>query len=259
MTEQKYEKGQIVRYTGPDLVTYETGKTYTVLGYNAAFDMYGILSELDEAYLLPDDVLQPLSEEETEEIRISERMYEYYRQMDEDMVFGPGWDRIDEKRFRQISDLGKEDVAASHLKKEKEYFASDPEYSLYILSVTEAAFHLKLGIDALSQPFSEYSLQISEFHAENIISTDGRETYDWSKDIRIFDTSYSPDDKELNNWLDTCGKCYESRCIYPSSACWLFDREALLKLADAFPEMFQSLDRNSLDKDRYVVTECHWD
>ena len=80
MTEQKYKTGQIVRYTGPDLVTYETGKTYTVLGYNAAFDMYGILSELDEAYLLPDDVLQPLSEEETEEIRISERMYEYYRQ-----------------------------------------------------------------------------------------------------------------------------------------------------------------------------------
>ena len=57
MKDQIFDKGQIVWYTGPDLVAYETGKTYTVLGYNKKLDMYGILSYLDdEVFMLPEDV-----------------------------------------------------------------------------------------------------------------------------------------------------------------------------------------------------------
>ena len=66
MSKQKYDKGQIVRYVGPDLVTYKKGKTYTVLGYNKKFDMYGVMSELDEVYLLSGDVLKPWTDEEKE-------------------------------------------------------------------------------------------------------------------------------------------------------------------------------------------------
>lgn len=55
---QKFKKGDKVKYVGPDLVAYEKGKLYEVVGYNKKFDMYGVMSELDEAYMLPDDVLE---------------------------------------------------------------------------------------------------------------------------------------------------------------------------------------------------------
>ncbi len=43
MAKQKYDIGQIVWYTGPDLVTYELGKTYNVLGYDEEFDILNML------------------------------------------------------------------------------------------------------------------------------------------------------------------------------------------------------------------------
>lgn len=44
--------GDKVKYVGPDMVTYETGKLYEVTGYNKELDAYQVMSELDEAYYL---------------------------------------------------------------------------------------------------------------------------------------------------------------------------------------------------------------
>lgn len=44
--------GDKVKYVGPDMVTYETGKLYEVTGYNEVLDAYHVMSELDEAYYL---------------------------------------------------------------------------------------------------------------------------------------------------------------------------------------------------------------
>ena len=52
------EAGSIVRYTGPDLVAYQTGKTYKVEGYVKPLDLYAVMSELGEAYCLPEEYLQ---------------------------------------------------------------------------------------------------------------------------------------------------------------------------------------------------------
>lgn len=55
---KKFKKGEKVKYVGPDLVAYEKGKLYEVVGYNKTFNMYGVMSELDEAYMLPEEVLE---------------------------------------------------------------------------------------------------------------------------------------------------------------------------------------------------------
>jgi len=49
--------GDKVKYIGPDLVAYETGKYYLVTGYDEELDMYSVMSELDEAYMLGKEVL----------------------------------------------------------------------------------------------------------------------------------------------------------------------------------------------------------
>ena len=131
MARQKYIIGQIVRYTGPDLVAYEQGKTYTVLGYDKKLDLYEIMSELDEAYLLPEDVMKPLSKGEEKEIRISDRMLEYY-QSEGRCVKGSDFDAIDEKRLMNIIKIANDDVKNSRLKKDRDYFANDSEYRLYL-------------------------------------------------------------------------------------------------------------------------------
>lgn len=58
----KFKEGEMVRYIGPDLVTYEKGKTYKVEGYDEELQMYGVMSELDEAYLLDEKVLEKIEE-----------------------------------------------------------------------------------------------------------------------------------------------------------------------------------------------------
>ena len=55
--------GDKVRYVGPDLVAYETGKIYEVTGYDEELDAYGVMSELGESYLLGKLDLQELKEE----------------------------------------------------------------------------------------------------------------------------------------------------------------------------------------------------
>ena len=55
--------GDKVRYVGPDLVAYETGKIYEVTGYDEELDAYGVMSELGESYLLGKLALQELKEE----------------------------------------------------------------------------------------------------------------------------------------------------------------------------------------------------
>jgi len=52
------KKGSKVKYIGPDMVAYENGKIYTVESYDEKLDMYEIMSELDETYFLPKDVLE---------------------------------------------------------------------------------------------------------------------------------------------------------------------------------------------------------
>ena len=49
--------GEKVKYIGADLVTYETRKYYLVTGYDEELDVYSVMSEQDEAYMLGKDVL----------------------------------------------------------------------------------------------------------------------------------------------------------------------------------------------------------
>ena len=54
--------GDKVRYVGPDLVAYETGKIYEVTGYDEELDAYAVMSELDEAYLLAAENLEEIQQ-----------------------------------------------------------------------------------------------------------------------------------------------------------------------------------------------------
>ena len=42
------------------MVAYEKGKVYDVEDYDEEMDMYEVMSELDEAYLLPKDCLEEI-------------------------------------------------------------------------------------------------------------------------------------------------------------------------------------------------------
>lgn len=52
------EKGTKVKYVGEDCVTYRKGKIYTIEGYDEDLDMYGVMSELGEAYCIDADNLE---------------------------------------------------------------------------------------------------------------------------------------------------------------------------------------------------------
>ena len=52
--------GDKVRYVGPDMIAYKKGKVYTVEGYDEEMELYEVMSELDEAYLLPKDCLEEI-------------------------------------------------------------------------------------------------------------------------------------------------------------------------------------------------------
>ena len=56
--------GDKVRYVGPDLVAYKTGKIYEVTGYDEELDAYGVMSELGEAYCLGEADLEEISEDD---------------------------------------------------------------------------------------------------------------------------------------------------------------------------------------------------
>ena len=56
--------GDKVKYVGPDLVAYETGKIYEVVGYDKELDAYAVMSELDEAYLLAVENLEEIQQSE---------------------------------------------------------------------------------------------------------------------------------------------------------------------------------------------------
>ena len=255
MGRQRFKAGQIVWYIGPDQAAYEQGKTYTVLGYDDASDMYAILSYLDdEISLLPDDVLKPLNEEEEKMIRISDRMYEYYQDLpDISVSFGD----IDEDRLNKISEMAKEDVLSSRLKRGEDEFLSESEYKLYLFSLSQESFYLKNGIDVLREPFSEERLYIYEFEAAGIIKTDEGDEYDWKAKDSIFDTVWPVHNDEFKKYLGN--PAYQGYGAYPASCCWLLDRNSLLELADAFVDVFLNFDRSLLDKEQYVVIWCHWD
>ena len=142
MSKQIYDKGQIVWYIGPDLVTYELGKTYTVLGYNKKLDTYGIMSDLDdEIYMLPEEVLKPLTEEEKKTIRISDRMYEYYS--DDIELSYEELTEADEERQSGIIKMAKDDIKNNRLKRDREEFSNDLEYRIYLSDLAGEAHCLK--------------------------------------------------------------------------------------------------------------------
>ena len=60
----KFSTGQFVRYIGKDLVAYEKDKVYRITGYDEKLDMFGVMSELGEDYLLPEEILEEISDEE---------------------------------------------------------------------------------------------------------------------------------------------------------------------------------------------------
>ena len=259
MADRILKDGQIVRYIGKDLVTYEKGKTYTVLGYDEKLDMYGILSELDEAYLLPEDILKPLSEDEEKRIRISDRMYEYYLDEEESST-AKDFDGIDEKRLSEIIRIAKDDIRNNRLKREREDFNSDAEFRIYLSDLAGEAYCTKLDIDTLSQPFSEHCLYINEFEPEHIVKTDDGDKYDWLNENSVFETSFSINDTRLRDYLQSTGKHFDGYGGgYPVASCRLLEREDLIQLSNSFPELFQSLDTNKLDKEQYVVIRCYWD
>jgi len=257
MAKQKYDIGQIVWYTGPDLVTYELGKTYTVLGYDTEFDMYEILSYLDdEAFLLPEEVLKPLTKEEEKTIKISDRMYEYY--LDEETeVSSKDFSEIDEERLSAILEKAKDDIKNNHLKRKREEFANDSEYRIYLSDLAGEAYYFKIGIETMSQSLSERCLYINEFYPENIVKTDDSEEYDWGSEGRIYDGSWPVHDDDLRKHL---GKAtYSGYGGYPASCCWLLDKKSLLELTNAFSDVFYSFDASKMNKELYIVIWCYWD
>ena len=152
MSKQIYDKGQIVWYIGPDLVTYELGKTYTVLGYNKKLDMYGIMSDLDdEIYMLPEEVLKPLSEDEKKTIRISDRMYEYY--CDDTELSYEELKVVDEDRRSSIAKMAKDDIKNNRLKRGREEFSNDLEYGIYLSDLAGEADCLKHNLKRCSSCF----------------------------------------------------------------------------------------------------------
>ena len=154
MSKQKYDKCQIVRYIGPDLVTYELGKTYTILGYNKKFDMYGVMSDLDdEIYMLPEEVLKPLSEDEKKTIRISDRMYEYY--CDDTELSYEELTEADEERCSLIIKMAKKDIKNNRLKRGREEFSNDLEYRIYLSDLAGEADCLKHNLILCSSCFFE--------------------------------------------------------------------------------------------------------
>lgn len=50
--------GSKVKYVGPDTIAYQKGKDYEVTGYDDELDLYEVMSELDESYLLDKKVLK---------------------------------------------------------------------------------------------------------------------------------------------------------------------------------------------------------
>lgn len=52
--------GDKVKYVGPDMIAYKKGNIYTVEGYDEEMELYEVMSELDEAYLLPKEVLEKI-------------------------------------------------------------------------------------------------------------------------------------------------------------------------------------------------------
>ena len=60
----KYSIGQYVKYIGLDLVAYKKGEIYKITRYDEILDLYGVMSELDEDYLLGAEVLEELSNEQ---------------------------------------------------------------------------------------------------------------------------------------------------------------------------------------------------
>ena len=57
----KFNVGEKVKYVGPDLVAYEKGKVYEVTRYDEVLDLYGVMSELDEDYLIGEEVLEKVN------------------------------------------------------------------------------------------------------------------------------------------------------------------------------------------------------
>ena len=154
MSKQIYDKGQIVWYIGTDLVTYKLGKTYTILGYNKKIDMYGVMSDLDdEIYMLPEEVLKPLSEEEKKTIRISDRMYEYYNN-DSELSYEE-LTEVDEERKSAIIKMAKDDIKNNRLKRDKEEFSNDLEYKAYLSDLAGEADCLKQNLKLCSSCFFE--------------------------------------------------------------------------------------------------------
>ena len=56
--EKNIKVGDKVRYVGPDLVAYNTGKIYTVTAYDKELDMFGVMSELGEDYYLEPELIE---------------------------------------------------------------------------------------------------------------------------------------------------------------------------------------------------------
>lgn len=62
MERKILNKGTKVRYVGEDSPEYIYGKIYTVLGYDDFLEGYGIMSELDEAYVVDEDDLEEVQD-----------------------------------------------------------------------------------------------------------------------------------------------------------------------------------------------------
>ena len=53
--KDKFNKGDKIRYIGPDLVAYENNKIYAIEGYDEQLDCYGVASKLGEIYCLDEE------------------------------------------------------------------------------------------------------------------------------------------------------------------------------------------------------------
>jgi len=80
--EPRFSAGQFVRYNGPDLAAYEKGKVYRITGYDEKLNLFKVMSESDEEYLLEEEMLEELSDEE--ENKYDAEFYEALFEEDDD-------------------------------------------------------------------------------------------------------------------------------------------------------------------------------
>ena len=105
---------------------------------------------------------------------------------------------------------------------------------------------------------SDHVLRVLVFDQDNIKDINGEKEYSWMGSEPVYETGFCINDSSLKSFLKKAS-CYEGFEGYPPASCYLLDRDMLLEMVNAFPKMFNSLDRASLTEKQYIIVMIYWD